>query len=182
MAAPEPDAPRRPARLRRERVQLLGRPAAGERPSRPTARPSITVFRESFDKAKNDGERWRWALAQAAEADPGLLNETRLTLADFLLGQFGTQTIAEYAVRRRADDGRPGAAGPLCPRHPQGRRDDRPAGHRHQAVHAARRVQPDQDLPGDRRRSQDRPWRRGPRQLWRRSSRTAASSTGRPAT
>ena len=37
---------------------------------------------ESFQKAKNDGQRWRWALAQAVETDPGLLNTTRVSLAD----------------------------------------------------------------------------------------------------
>ena len=29
---------------------------------------------QGFAQAKNDGERWRWALAQAVEVDPGLLN------------------------------------------------------------------------------------------------------------
>ncbi len=48
---------------------------------------------ESFEKATNDGERWRWALAQAAEADAELLNTTRFILGQFTLSQFGTQTI-----------------------------------------------------------------------------------------
>ncbi|MGC8641566.1 MAG: alpha-2-macroglobulin family protein, partial [Isosphaeraceae bacterium] len=48
----------------------------------------------SFEKAKNDGERRRWALVQAAEADHDLLNSSRLELANFLLGQFGVQTLA----------------------------------------------------------------------------------------
>jgi len=50
---------------------------------------------ESFQKAQNDGERWRWALAQAAEADAGLLNDVRMTLGQFMLGQFGTQTLQQ---------------------------------------------------------------------------------------
>jgi len=48
---------------------------------------------EAFEKATNDGERWRWALAQSVEADAELLNTVRMTLADFFLSQFGTQTI-----------------------------------------------------------------------------------------
>ncbi|WP_197490697.1 alpha-2-macroglobulin family protein [Planctomyces sp. SH-PL62] len=48
---------------------------------------------EGFDKAANDGERWRWALAQAVEADAELLNAVRMTLADFALSQFGPQTL-----------------------------------------------------------------------------------------
>ena len=66
----------------------------------------------SFDKAKNDGERWRWALAQAVEADPGLLNTSRLELADFLLGQFGTQTLAGAGLARSdSEDGQPEDSG-----------------------------------------------------------------------
>ncbi|WP_337173798.1 MG2 domain-containing protein [Paludisphaera sp.] len=49
----------------------------------------------SFEKAANDGERWRWALAQAVEADAGLLNTVRMTLGQFFLSQFGTQTLQQ---------------------------------------------------------------------------------------
>ena len=55
---------------------------------------------ESFESAKNDGERWRWALAKAAEVDPGLAIRTRLELAGFLFSQFGTQTIADAPFGR----------------------------------------------------------------------------------
>lgn len=48
---------------------------------------------ESFEKAASDGERWRWALAQAVEADAGLLNTVRMILGQFALAQFGTQTL-----------------------------------------------------------------------------------------
>lgn len=50
---------------------------------------------ESFEKAANDGERWRWALAQAVEADAGLLNTARMTLGQFALSQFGTQSLQQ---------------------------------------------------------------------------------------
>ena len=43
----------------------------------PDGTPVYYHVPESFEKAKNDGQRWRWALAQAVEADPGLLNTAR---------------------------------------------------------------------------------------------------------
>ena len=71
---------------------------------------------ESFEKARNDGERWRWALAQAVETDPGLLNTVRTSLAGFLLRQFGTQTMSGQDVWPRC---RVAARShrPVCPRH-----------------------------------------------------------------
>lgn len=55
--------------------------------------PVFYPMPESFAKAKNDGQRWRWALVRAYEANPALLNTVRSTRAAFLLTQFGTQTI-----------------------------------------------------------------------------------------
>ena len=83
-------------------------------PVEPDGTPVYYRVPESFEKAKNDGERWRWALAQAAEADPGLLNTTRSTLAGFLLSQFGTQTIAGSRFGGDPADGRPEASGPYA--------------------------------------------------------------------
>src|SRR5205807_2565544 len=60
-------------------------------PVEPDGTPVYYHVPESFPKAKNDGQRWRWALVQAVEADPGLLNTSRSALAGFLLSQFGTQ-------------------------------------------------------------------------------------------
>ncbi|HEY2837750.1 MAG TPA: MG2 domain-containing protein, partial [Pirellulales bacterium] len=51
---------------------------------------------ESFEKATNDGQRWRWALSHAAKLQPAKLNDTRWELASFCQNQFGVQTIAEY--------------------------------------------------------------------------------------
>ena len=81
-------------------------------------------------------------------------------------------------LRPRPRQNRARSLRPLCPRHLEGRRDDRPAGFRNQAVQASRRIQSDQDLPGDRRRSQDRSRESSRSARWRRSSRTAASSIG----
>jgi uncharacterized protein YfaS (alpha-2-macroglobulin family) len=63
-------------------------------PVGPDGQPVYYHIPPSFAQAKNDGERWRWALAQAVEADPGQLNTSRIELANFLLGQFGTETLA----------------------------------------------------------------------------------------
>lgn len=51
---------------------------------------------ESFEKAKNDGERWRWALVQAVELNPSLFNTVLSIRAGFMLGQLGTQTGLPY--------------------------------------------------------------------------------------
>ncbi len=48
---------------------------------------------DTFEAARNDGERWRWALAQAAEADAALTNTVRMTFALFLREQFGVNTL-----------------------------------------------------------------------------------------
>lgn len=50
----------------------------------------------SWAEAASDGQRWRWCLAQAAEADPSRLSSVRLQLADFLRSQFGVETLAHY--------------------------------------------------------------------------------------
>jgi uncharacterized protein YfaS (alpha-2-macroglobulin family) len=83
-------------------------------PVEPDGTPVYYRTPEGFAKAKNDGERWRWALAQAAEFDAGLLNTTRATLAAFLAGQFGTQTIRGEGVGEGPADGPPETAGPFA--------------------------------------------------------------------
>jgi uncharacterized protein YfaS (alpha-2-macroglobulin family) len=83
-------------------------------PVGPEGTPVYYRVPESFEKARNDGQRWRWALAQAAEADPGLLNTTRIALANFLLNQFGTHTIAGVDFGGGSFDGRPEASGPFA--------------------------------------------------------------------
>ena len=69
---------------------------------------------QGFAQAKNDGERWRWALAQAVEADAGQLNTARYEMANFLLGQFGTQTLAGVGLPATSDDGRPRSPAPYA--------------------------------------------------------------------
>jgi uncharacterized protein YfaS (alpha-2-macroglobulin family) len=56
-----------------------------------------------YGRAASDGERWRWMLSQAAEFDPGRLNEVETVFADFLRSQFDVQTMAAFGFRQ-ADD------------------------------------------------------------------------------
>jgi hypothetical protein len=79
-------------------TSFWGGEQSGGAPVQPDGTPVYYRVPESFSNSKNDGERWRWALVQAAEADPALLNTTRLELAALLLGQFGTQTMADSPI------------------------------------------------------------------------------------
>ncbi len=58
--------------------------------------PIFHAVPKRFEDAKSDGERWRWCLAQAAEINPKLADAVRMQFADFLRGQFGVETMAEY--------------------------------------------------------------------------------------
>jgi uncharacterized protein YfaS (alpha-2-macroglobulin family) len=83
-------------------------------PVEPDGLPVYYRAPESFERAANDGQRWRWALAQAALADPGLLNTTRFALADFLSDQFGTQTLDLSAVGEAKPGEAPGVSNLLA--------------------------------------------------------------------
>ena len=50
----------------------------------------------SWDKATNDGERWRWALEQYSKLGDDHWEQASLYRADFLRSQFGVQTLAYY--------------------------------------------------------------------------------------
>ena len=62
-------------------------------------RPVYYQVPKSWEAAKSDGQRWRWCLVQAAEFDPGRLQEIRLQFANFLHNQFGVQTMAFFGWR-----------------------------------------------------------------------------------
>ena len=51
---------------------------------------------ETFQSATSDGERWRWLLKNAALLNPDLQSHVSHTLATFLHGQFGVQTLSAY--------------------------------------------------------------------------------------
>lgn len=67
-------------------------------PADPEGNPIFThlILPENYAAAQSDGQRWRWMLAQAAEANAGLLLETRTQLANFLRQQYDVQTLAYY--------------------------------------------------------------------------------------
>jgi uncharacterized protein YfaS (alpha-2-macroglobulin family) len=83
-------------------------------PVEPDGTPVYYRVPEGFPKAGNDGQRWRWSLAQAVETDPGLLNTTRSSLAGFLLGQFGTQTMLGAGYYGMTANDQPDATGPYA--------------------------------------------------------------------
>jgi uncharacterized protein YfaS (alpha-2-macroglobulin family) len=62
-------------------------------------KPVYHTVPKSFEAAETDGQRWRWCLEQATEFDPGRLNAVRMQFAEFLLQQFGVQTMAQYGWR-----------------------------------------------------------------------------------
>lgn len=53
----------------------------------------------SYEAAQNDGQRWRWCLAEAARVDAKLASAADLRLADFLVRQFGVETIREFGYQ-----------------------------------------------------------------------------------
>ncbi len=57
----------------------------------------------SWEVAKNDGERWRFALAEMARLQPALAYETIYELANFTQSQFGEQTLASFAWQQDPD-------------------------------------------------------------------------------
>ncbi len=58
----------------------------------------------SWDAAKSDGERWRWALSQAGTISPAQKNQAALQLADFLHAQFGVQTLLAFGRSFGSDE------------------------------------------------------------------------------
>ncbi len=57
----------------------------------------------TWDTAKSDGERWRWVLETMVEWHPARRNEERMLRAQFLRGQFGVETLAEFGIWLRGD-------------------------------------------------------------------------------
>ena len=75
--------------------------------------PIFYAIPKSWDAAKNDGERWRWLLTQAAESDKARAVDAAHQWASFLQQQFGVNTMRSgYYGRffmnnvRDEDDGR----------------------------------------------------------------------------
>ena len=66
-----------------------------------------------WQSARNDGERWRWAMAQVVKENPVRATEMSLRHADFLYSQFGEQTLA-YLGRFGGDDENAAETGPYA--------------------------------------------------------------------
>lgn len=58
--------------------------------------PVFYEMPQTFQSANSDGERWRWLLASAAGTNPDLETHVKYTLATWLHGQFGVQTLSSY--------------------------------------------------------------------------------------
>jgi uncharacterized protein YfaS (alpha-2-macroglobulin family) len=63
--------------------------------------PVFYAIPASFEAAASDGERWRWLQLQAMESDPSQASRIRFEYADFLLSQFGVQTLQSYGAYLR---------------------------------------------------------------------------------
>ncbi len=61
--------------------------------------PVLHHVPKSIEEAETDGQRWRWCLEQAIEFNPRQTNGVRSHFADFLLNQFGVQTMADFGWR-----------------------------------------------------------------------------------
>ncbi len=59
---------------------------------------------ESFEAAKNDGERWRWCLDQIVENNPARLAETLRVRAEFSRAEFGEATLQDFSFFQRRQD------------------------------------------------------------------------------
>jgi uncharacterized protein YfaS (alpha-2-macroglobulin family) len=66
--------------------------------------PILHQLPESFEKARSDGERWRWTMANASRLDPKRRNEIEFGFAQFLWQQFGVQTMAHAGFFPRQTD------------------------------------------------------------------------------
>ncbi|MCU0749629.1 MAG: hypothetical protein MUF13_08800, partial [Akkermansiaceae bacterium] len=73
-----------------------GAPWAGEG-------PVLYEIPTSWEAAKNDGERWRFSLAERARLDPDAATEVALEYARFLESQFGTDTLSSFGWWRNQD-------------------------------------------------------------------------------
>lgn len=66
-------------------------------------RPVVYEIPETWESAKNDGERWRFALAEKARLDPSTAAAVVLERARFSQSQFGTETMASFGWWREVD-------------------------------------------------------------------------------
>jgi len=76
--------------------------------------PVFYAVPASFETSANDGQRWRWCLAEAMKYRPQRRAQIQLQFADFLRSQFGVQTMAEFGWRfgrQTVDDSKENTSG-----------------------------------------------------------------------
>jgi uncharacterized protein YfaS (alpha-2-macroglobulin family) len=66
--------------------------------------PLYYALPKSWENAANDGERWRWCLAQAVEYNTSRAGEVDMIWADFCRSQYGVQTLS-FTPRDTGKDG-----------------------------------------------------------------------------
>jgi uncharacterized protein YfaS (alpha-2-macroglobulin family) len=65
--------------------------------------PLLYEVPASWEAAKNDGERWRFSLAEQARLDPSKQPSITLELARFSQSQFGTETLSSFSWWQNRD-------------------------------------------------------------------------------
>ncbi|HOG51206.1 MAG TPA: hypothetical protein PKY10_11515, partial [Lentisphaeria bacterium] len=69
-------------------------PCSNGAPVNDDGSPVFYALPESYDKARNDGERWRWLLHLAEQSKESFWRQqASMEFADFLQSQFGVQTL-----------------------------------------------------------------------------------------
>ena len=58
--------------------------------------PIFYEIPQSWDEAKNDGERWRWTMDQEAQIKKDMKSDLDRRWADFLWNQFGVKSLKKY--------------------------------------------------------------------------------------
>ena len=79
-------------------------------------KPILYAIPESWEKAANDGERWRYLLTEATELAPGRAGEIMLRWSSFLRNQFGVERMRQWGFggffgAHSPDDGRENSSG-----------------------------------------------------------------------
>src|SRR5262249_38875529 len=77
---------------------------AGAAPVGEQGNPVYHKLPRSFEKAQSDGERWRWLLERAATLDPTRRSEVDMIFANFMRGQLGEQTMAQWGLPKDSDN------------------------------------------------------------------------------
>lgn len=73
-----------------------GRSRTAGAPVDPARNPVFYGVPDSWDAAVNDGQRWRWVLERIVEWQPAQRSVELSARADFLLAEFGVQTLADF--------------------------------------------------------------------------------------